>query len=250
MNTANRFLLLAGLISLTACSKNPDGLSPDPGKLQAGFVKGHVVDTQGRPLAGATIIANSATHYNDTNMGISDANGNYKISLPNGPAVGAFYVRGSVKLKSDNNTYKLALFTEDDGTFMPDEGAVKNLRLELTGERTGNFGDDGYYGGTLEVGNYTRNSQFPNIEVTLVPVGPLVDGSVGDVQIAQPDWFYSYNIPLGTYKVTARDVTTNQPLKVKLKRDYKGGYQPSITTTFAPILADSDRYELAIEVGD
>ncbi|GAB3717943.1 hypothetical protein GCM10027592_60480 [Spirosoma flavus] len=64
MNTVNRFLLVVGLLSLTACTKNSDALSPDSGKIQPGFVKGHVVDTQGRPLAGATINANSAIWFN------------------------------------------------------------------------------------------------------------------------------------------------------------------------------------------
>ncbi len=247
MNTANRFLLVAGLLSLTACSKNPDALSPDPGKLQAGFVKGHVVDTYGRPLAGATINVNSAIWYNVSTVGSTDANGNYKIGIPNGPAAGAFYVRGSVKMKFEGKTYQLPLFTEEDATFMPDEGAVKNLQLKLWGEKTGNFGDDGLYGGTVRVTNSTR-FRTGDIEFKLEPL-VLIDGTKGETLTFHTDYYSAQGVPIGKYRVSARRISTNQPLNVRvLYADQE--FQESVTTIFQSSYYIETIYEMQIEVAE
>ncbi len=241
----------ASLLSLVACSKpTGDTISPDPTTLQAGYVSGRVVDTQGKPIKGAEITVNNTGGVINNLIGYSDANGNYKIKLSTGggPLIGSYYVRGHVTLNYLNYPFKLALFVEDDSAFSPEEGAVKNLKLMVAGPRS-NFGDSGWYGGTIEVDNHTRNAHFPNIEVTLEPIGPLVDGSRGETQVARPDWLYSYNVPVGQYKITARDVATNQPLAVK-NYFYDKGYQASTTGVFEPILTNSDRYQLVIDVAD
>lgn len=247
MNTTNRFLLVAGLLSLTACTKNADSLMPGPGPVQAGFVKGHVVDTQGRPLAGATINANSAIYYNDSNVGLSDANGNYKISLPNGPAAGAFYVRGSVKIPFEGKTYQLPLFTEEDGTFTPDEGAVKNLRLKLWGEKTGHFGDDGLYGGTVSLTNRT-NFSTGDIEVKLEPLA-LIDGTKGETLTFHTDYYTAKGVPIGKYRISARRISTNQPLFVRV--EYSNlDYEESVTTIFQSSYYIESIYEIHLEVAE
>lgn len=246
MNTTTRFLLMAGLLNLTAC-KNSDSLTPDAGKVQAGFVKGHVVDTQGKPLAGATINANSAIYYNDSNVGLTDVNGNYKISLPNGPAAGAFYVRGTVKMKFEGKTYQLPLFTEDDGTFTPDEGAVKNLRLKLWGEKTGNFGDDGLYGGTVSITNRT-SFRTGDIEVKLEPV-VLIDGTKGETLTFHTDYYTAQGVPIGKYKVSARRISTNQPLYVRLEYGNQD-YAEAVTTIFQSSYYIESIYEMHLEVAE
>ena len=123
MKTSKYFIVLASLIGLSACTKM--GTTPDNTHGQSGFVKGQVFDTQGRPLAGATVVANSAIWQGNNVVGVSDASGNYKIGLPSGPTVGAYYVRGTVKMKFEGKTYELPLFTENDDTFMAKDGAVK-----------------------------------------------------------------------------------------------------------------------------
>lgn len=248
------FLLSISLISLAACSKPAgEGISPDSGSnatSQAGYVTGTVRDAQGKPIKGAEITINNTGEVVNNLIGYSDANGNYKIKLStgSGPLIGSYYVRGHVTVNYLNYSFKLALFVEDDSAFSPEAGAVKNLHLAIAGPRS-NFGDSGWYGGTIEVDNHTTDSHFPNIEVTLEPVGPLVDGSIGKTQVARPDWMYSYNIPVGQYKITARDVATNEPLAVK-NYYYDKGYKASTTGVFEPILTNSDRYQLVIQVAD
>ncbi|MVM33842.1 hypothetical protein GO755_27650 [Spirosoma sp. HMF4905] len=245
MKTINRFLLLAGLLSLAACTK--DSLSTDPGKVQAGFVKGHVVDTQGRPLAEATIIANNAIWVGKNVIGTTDANGNYRISLPNEPGIGAFYVRGNVKMKFEGKTYQLPLFTEADDTFLPDEGAVKNLQLKLWGEKTGNFGDDGLYGGTVEVTNRT-SFNTGDIEFMLEPIS-LIDGSKGETLTFHTDYYTAQGVPIGKYRVSARRISTNQPLYVRIL-DSNQAYEESVTTIFQSSYYIETIYEMHIEVAE
>ena len=248
----NTYLFLVStLVGLAACSKPAgEAIPPDNSTPQSGYVSGNVRDAQGKPIKGAQITVNNTGEVVNNLIGYSDANGNYRIKLNSGggPLTGSYYVRGNVKVNYLNQTYNLALFVEDDAAFAPEEGAVKNLQLRIAGPRS-NFADSGYYGGTIEVDNHTSNSHFPNIEVTLEPVGPLVDGSMGETQIARPDWMYSYNVPVGKYKITARDVATNQPLAVK-NYYYDNDYQASTTGIFEAIQAGSDRYGLVIQVSD
>jgi len=243
--------LVVSLISLAACSKPADeSVTPDPTAPQAGYVSGRVLDAQNKPIKGAEITINNTGEVIDNLIGYSNANGYYKIKLSTGggPLVGSYYVRGHVTVNYLNYPFKLALFVEEDRAFSPEEGAVKNLKLMIAGPRS-NFGDSGWYGGTIEVDNHTRNTHYPDIEVTLEPLGPLVDGSTGETQVARPDWLYSYNVPVGQYKVTARDVATNTPLAVK-NYFYDKAYHTSTTGVFEPILTGSDRYQLVVDVTD
>ncbi len=251
MKPITRLLLAASLISMAACSK-PTGTDVTPGDPapQSGYVSGRVVDAQNRPIKGAEITINNTGGVVNNLIGYTDTNGNYKIKLSTGggPLIGSYYVRGHVTVNYLNYPYKLALFVEDDSAFAPEEGAVKNLKLMVAGPRS-NFGDSGWYGGTIEVDNHTSNSHFPNIEVTMEPVGPLVDGSSGDTEVARPDWLYAYNVPVGQYKITVRDLATNKQLAVK-NYFHDKSYQASIIGVFEPILTGSDRYQLVLDVTD
>jgi hypothetical protein len=251
MKPLTHFLLVIFLLGFMACTKPgvSDAIAPDTGTPQAGYVSGRVVDWQNNPIKGAEIIVNNTGRVTNNLVGYTDATGRYRIKLETGgPLVGSYYVRGHTKVNFQGLTYNLALFVEDDSAFSPEEGAVKNLTLKVAGPRS-NFADSGYYGGTLEVDNHSSNAHFPNIEVTLEEIGPLADGSNRGTQVARPDWLYAYNVPVGKYRITARDVLTNKPLAVR-NYYYDKTYQASTTGIFEPILADSDRYKLVVEVAD
>lgn len=249
MKRIHQFLLVGSLLSLAACSKSKDEAAPDPATSQAGYVTGRVVDAQGRPIKDAEVIANNTGAFVGNLVGYTDASGNYRIKLNSGAQLGAYYVRGHVRYTFESQPYNLMLLTESDRMFTAEEGAVRNMHLTLSGDRTQNVSDIGYFGGTLEVDNHTSSTRFPNIEVTLEPVGPLVDGSTGQTLTAKPDWLYSYNIPVGKYRITVRDVATNRALKVK-NYHHDQGFQSSIVATFEAIQAGGDRYGLVIDVTD
>ncbi len=243
-------LLATSLLGLASCTKADDpSIAPGPGAPETGYVTGHVVDGQNRPIPDAEVAVNSTGAYAPNLFTRTDADGNYRIKLPSGPQTGQYYVRGHVRFTYENQPYNLMLLTENDHPFTIDESPVRNMHLALAGNRAQNFGDSGYFGGTLEVDNHTSDAHFPNIEVTLEPVGPLVDGSGGVTQLAQPDWMYSYNIPVGKYRVTARDKATGQALTVK-NYFHDQGFQSSVLATFEALQAGGDRYGLVIVVAD
>ncbi len=243
----NLFLLTLMLLGAASCTDK--STTPTPTGPQAGYVTGHVVDAQGNPIKGAEIVVNNTGGVIQNLFGSTDANGDYRIKLADGPLVGNYYVRGHVKVAYQGQTCSLILLTENDQPFAPTDSPVRNMHLTLTGNRSDNFSDTGYFGATLEVDNHSNNAHFPNIEVTLEPIGPLVDGSVGKKVIAQPNWLYSYNIPVGKYKITARDVATNKALTVK-NYLYDSSFQQSTTGLFEAIQTGGDRYQLIIVVAD
>ncbi|MFD2519477.1 carboxypeptidase-like regulatory domain-containing protein [Emticicia soli] len=246
------YFLLASLLTI-ACERSiliePGPIEEhDINKIEKGFVKGKVVDSQNKPIANAKIVANSLD-YEDAIISYSDNKGNYRIKLPTGIASGSFYVRGSVKMKFNGQEYFLALFTENDGQFSPYDGAIKNLRLKITGKRTGNFGDDGFYGGTLEMHHDFDTIEKENIELTLIPDGTLVDGSTGQTLVRRfaADDYRIYDIPIGKYKITAKDVSNGKKLKVKIRYDEKD-YSESTTGVFLPPYELAEHYEMTLLV--
>ncbi|GAB3523617.1 hypothetical protein [Emticicia fontis] len=243
--------LLLLTFSTFACADKCKCTEPTPeesnsGKIEKGVVKGRVTDVNKKPIANAKIVANSLD-YQDARIGYTDANGNYTIKLPTGIGSGSFYVRGSVKIKYNGQNYDLALFTENDGQFSPYDGAIKNLTLKLTGKRTGNFGDDGFYGGTIEILHDFDNLEVGNIELTLVPDGPLVDGSTGQTvvrRVAAND-YHIYDVAVGKYKITAKDISTGKKLKVKVRYEEKD-YSDSTVGVFIPPYELAEHYELTL----
>ena len=239
-------VLASATIALSSCSKTKDPVEPDQtDRVRPGYVSGKVVDAQGKPIAKADIVANNTQFYNNNVLGQTDANGTYQLQL----TPGSWYVRGSVKIRYDNQNYVLDLFTEDDGAFAGTEGAVKNLKLKISGERTGNFGDDGFYGGQIEVFGYLNFFDTNNVELTLEPVAPLVDGSTGKKLTRKVSGMYIEDVPLGKYKVTARYLPENKPLKVRIRN--VGSFQNSMTALFEPSYPGATgRYKMNIEVSE
>ncbi|MBC7892339.1 MAG: carboxypeptidase regulatory-like domain-containing protein [Sphingobacteriaceae bacterium] len=249
-NVQNRRVLpvLLTLAALACTGPNHEVVEPDGStQPQAGIVSGKVTDGQGRPLPNASIVANNSQFYNQNVLGQTDASGRYRLEL----RPGSWYVRGTVDLRFDNKTYTLDLHPDTDAAFAGTEGAVRNLRLKVSGDRSGEFGNDGYYGGQLEVfGDYVDSEFFDteDLELRLEPVGPLLDGSEGKILLGQPDRMYLDDVPLGKYKITARHTPTNQVMQVRL-RNQNQAYAPAVTASFDPAYAGAKgRYKLNLEV--
>lgn len=189
-----------------------------------GYVRGYVRDTQGHPLKGA-LIGIRSTAVGGLYSGASaktDAEGYYEIKAPWG--VGSFYCAG-YKADYGDLIAAFGLHPTDGETdeFATAKGVVKNWVLLPygIGDR-GKAQDDpkycgNYYGGTIVFGYYTdsdsKTSLPPNseIEITLTPTGPLLDGSKGRTIVVHKatgtgllGQLYLNNIPVGAYKIKAR----------------------------------------------
>lgn len=236
MNSILYSIISVTLVSLLSCKKaDSDSLvSPDPNKPQKGIVQGRVTDSKGKPVAHAEIVASSTDWQNRTSTGYSDANGYYTFNLPNGIAEGSYSVSGTVTIDYQGKNYKMALYEEDTRVFSAYDGAVRNFIFRLTGKRT--VDADKFstpLGATLEVHHQVDRVVLENLEITLEPVGALVDGSTGTRLIKQmPEASYEIeDIPLGLYKISARDKKTGKQLGVTIKDSFKD-YASSVTSLF------------------
>ena len=240
------------LLSAAACTRPGVDGPQDSNKPEQGVVYGRVVDSQGKGVANAEIVANSTDYYNKTTTGYTDAKGNYRFKLPTGIAEGSYTVSGSLTVKYHNRNYKMALYEEDTRAFSAYDGAVRNFMFRLTGKRTVDDDETSTpLGATLEVYHDVNNVVFENIELTLEPEGPLVDGSTGKkiVMMMPEQGYYLKDIPLGKYKISARDKVTGQPLGVAIQGSSKD-YAPSVTGLFEDEdFAGSEHFRLGLLVG-
>lgn len=235
MKTFLNLLLAAWLISASSCKKTDDMVSPGTDTSEKGVVKGRVVDGQGQPVANAEIIASSTDYYNKTTTAYTNANGIYRMQLPTGVAEGSYSASGTVTIKYQGKTFKMALYEENTRVFSAYDGAVRNFVFRLTGKRTVDDDESAApLGGTLQVHHQVDNVVWENLELTLEPVGPLVDGSTGQklVRTMPAHDYYLRDIPVGQYKITARDKVTGERLGVTIKDSFKD-YAPSVTALFA-----------------
>ncbi len=184
-------LLLAGL---GACAAGSAG---------SGHATGLVVDTHGNPVAGAKILLDNTVFYASYIHGSSKADGRYRIKLH----PGAWRAQASIKKDYNGRTYTLELHPHDNDGFS-EEGAVRDFSWKLEGRTPDN--EYGYYGGFIQLTtDLDFHEDLSDIEITLTPDGPLIDGSQGktlQLRLRDHYWVDNYqieDIPIGRYTVTA-----------------------------------------------
>lgn len=199
---------------------------PDFPKLakKPGVVRGYVYDTNGNPVKGAKLGVRStaAGGFYSGAQGKTDAKGYYEIQPPAGAA--HFYCAGAT-IDYGDGIAALGLHPEDgdnDGFATP-EGVVRNFILLPYGiadraaiQDNPQYGNN-YYGGSIVLG-WSAGDDSPKalpanaeIELTLTPDGPLVDGSpsrvitirkkIGEISFGQ---LYVNNIPAASYHIRAK----------------------------------------------
>jgi hypothetical protein len=157
--------------------------------------------------------------------GKSDANGYYEIAAPWGAA--EFYTASYTMEYGDGRAaFGLRPVDGEADTFATANGCVENWVIAAYGVADPDSASDqphyagNYYGGSFSVNYNVMDSRFPNdtdlpdgseIELTLTPVGPLIDGSTGKTIIVRRaisessrSSFYVNNIPVGQYRVTGK----------------------------------------------
>ena len=190
------------LLTLAACASTGEGQTPPPAQNEPGVVQGIALDTQGRPIAGALVwIRPSVTTGLITAR--TDENGRYRVKGPSNLPYHAFAWH-TVEYRGKNLCFRLASEKLSDyDSFVPTSGVVRNFKWQMNGsipDYDGNF-----FGAEFRVflPGYEGGGKT---ELTLVPDGPLVDGSAGKTlkyTIGQGDSPIIGNVPVGVYKVTA-----------------------------------------------
>lgn len=205
-------------------------------------VQGRVVDTQGKPLKGAKVVLDVYNHNDMSNSdhssniydgtdkkAITDAAGNYRVRV--GP--GGWRVYGTVERRYNGDTFAMSLHPDNPKWVPGNEGGVRNLTWKLTGPVPDELGG-GFYGGTVEVvttyESGFREESYPQVELTLEPVGPLIDGSAGTALTRKPDRDGNiHDVPIGRYRVQAR--LSGRPLTLRLD-DNESPFQQSAVVDF------------------
>ncbi|MGV3586964.1 MAG: carboxypeptidase-like regulatory domain-containing protein [Adhaeribacter sp.] len=249
MKILNLFSLMLFFSWLTtACVTEPEPKPQPDTSQQKGYVTGRATDTKGNPIVNAAIVVNNTQFFNSNILGSTNAEGYYKIKLN----PGSWYVRGTVSVPYDNQIFIIDLHPETEGAFAGTEGAVRNLQWKLAGPKPTEFGGGGYYGGLVEIYGDMTGGFFNTeaIELTLEPVGPLVDGSAGQIikrQLTGGVIGQTEDVPLGRYRIAARYLPTNQVLLIR-ERNKNQAYKNTITNGFEPAYTSaSGSYKITLE---
>lgn len=230
-------LLIATLSSLSACTKQKvDPTNPGLGNEgTAGYLVGKATDPQGNPLPRATVFVDHTVFSGDGPEVKTGSDGSYKVQLTD---IAGEWIAKSYLLKQYNNrVYQLWLDPENPEPFTANEKPVRNFQWKLTGHMP-DLSLDLYYGGTVEMFRDLNADDLwdnQNIEFTLTPVGPLIDGSTGKVLKLQAKKQYNDSIkdvPMGRYKITAVYKPTGEVLRVCDAWDGNFDFQPSVTLDF------------------
>lgn len=212
-------LTLAGSL-LVGCS----GASNTNAPTQAGVLQGQVLDARNQPVANALIIVEPVS-FRGTVFVHSNSKGEYTSPALN-QAVAPYEASAFFEKDYHGRHYCLRMAGEtatDEEVFNPAQGAVRNFRWRMTGPMPWGNGD--VWGGTLNFDNESTSDELfvpwgSSIKLKLVPEGPLIDGSTGQVleqTIVLQGSARWKDIPVGRYTVTARWMDGNSEAGIPLK---------------------------------
>jgi len=228
-------IIIIGIFCLSlSCVDDVITISTNYSTIEAGFVKGTVINAKGEPLSGVKIYVDNSIFYNSGISGTTDAEGHYKIKTPQG----SWKVYAEMPVTYNSVTYKVELDPGIWESFAGVDGAIRNFTWSLTGEKPFNPGS--YFGGLVKIFKDPDSDIYDveNIEFTFTPVGNLIDGSQGQTitrkcGAPQTD-FYSliHDIPIGRYQITAKYLTTGQQLKLHNDYFYNQPYETAPTLDF------------------
>lgn len=246
----SRILLVLGVAGLVACQPGCTESASEPGtpSSQAFLASGQVLDSKGAPMPGVQVFADNTLGYNSNVLGVTDAQGRYRIVLPE--VATTWNVTASITRSINGEEFRFDMHPDNPAAFAGVDGGVRNFTWRMSGARP-----DGYvYGNSVwSYGNPTSEFDFDDreLEYTLVPVGPLVDGTTGQTitrmaEDAGAGWGVA-DVPFGRYRISARHAPTGRALRVRL-RD-QGNYTSSVEGTFTSVNGLGTRpYVIEVEV--
>lgn len=230
------------VLLLTGCFGGAPG-TPGGDEPTGGVVRGQVTTVHGTPVPGAEVFADNVQFYNTNITAITDDAGYYEIKLDDTHA-GPWRVGGYKAVSIDGATVKMALHVTSDEDFLTSEGAVRNLEWRLSGSTV----EGGHYGSNVWVYSDLSSDEVPTdqVELTLTPVGPLVDGSTGEALVSTPTIHRIGDVPLGTYVASARYVDGSDSTELLIRLRDTGSPSSSVTTSFWLSAYDKPHIELEV----
>jgi hypothetical protein len=231
-----------------------------------GYLRGYVRDTKNKPLVGASIMILPPTVFGSgfTKRSViakTDANGLYEIPVPSGGCT--VWCTGYAV---DYHGVRLALplhpVDGELGSINKQAGDIENFVLLSYGIADPSTASsnpvyaNAYYGAAFTVSYATYGATDPysppgwllsgsEVELTLTPQGPLVDGTTGRPLIIRKklesgSYFQVNDIPIGRYQIQAKVTENGKIIPLRLKENVRnprmGGMTPTETTEAAVII--------------
>ncbi|PAP75052.1 hypothetical protein [Rubrivirga marina] len=204
-------------------------------------VTGGAVDTQGRPLAGALVTAHSQSLPGSTVQGTTGSNGCYRLDLL--PIPSTWSVVATTDREFGGQTFRFDLHP-DAGPLAGNLGAVRSFDWRIAGPRA----EGRFYGSPVLV-YVPLGITESDVELTLAPVGPLVDGSAGATitraAVHTGDGWAVADVPIGRYRISARHVPTDGPMEIR--RRNAGAYSSEVTLDFEAPFGALSIYWIEVE---
>lgn len=208
-------------------------------------VKGYVRTKDGKPVPGAEVFADNTQYYDSNTIGVTDANGFYRIELPREGAT--YNMTADVTATFNGQTFTFHLESNPNKAFSGKDGAVRNFTMKgLTGQIFV------YSWVTWELGR--PDFKIEDLELTLTPIGKLMDGSDGETivkKIGPVDGGLGIgDIPLGKYKATARWLPEgHDPYEMEIRLNFVGTWGESAEFEFnKPRTTVTSNYLAELEV--
>lgn len=239
-----RPVALAGTLAVLWGLGLPAAVQAAP--VKAGTVQGQAVDHKGKPLAGIHVWIKPGLTTGVVDV-LTGPDGRYRVDgLPYLPYTA--HAWSPVTYKGQTYCYRLAHPSAAEyQPFNAQSGTTRNFRWQLSGKIPGveDYKGTGFYGGTLALPPAAYREDMGSLdskdrlEVTLTPVGPLVDGSPGKKLVLKTNEISQiYDVPVGTYAASAVAVTPAGARRpVLLAGEYSGKPAPSVTFTFEGLKA-------------
>lgn len=241
--------ILVGLLLtvLYACAKDSEGQQG----AEDGYATGKVVNSQGKPIAGAKILLDNTMYYASYIHGTTQADGRYKIKVKDGVWRTFAYVESSYNGK----TYRMELYPDKTDSFS-EEGAERNFTWKLEGRMP--WEAESYYGGSITLStDFDFEDDIEDVELHFKPLGILIDGSTGSdfiLQFGHQKWTNRYelmDIPIGRYSVKAVLKGSGQPRPLRIQDWYtRGSYQSEFQLDFIPKSAQGVDNSASIVIGN
>lgn len=182
-------------------------------------VRGMALNAVGKPLANVEVSVYSSIGggVRTTHKGRTNAQGIYQVLVPAGVCEVA-QADAKVSYNGTDYSLKLAPVRGEFAQFNSATGHVEHLILRTSGSA----------GGTI----YIREDVDGPVEVTVTPVGKLMDGSAGRAFVYRFDAserheMYLHGLPLGRYTLTARLFDGDEALPLRV--GYSPGYSKDTT---------------------
>jgi hypothetical protein len=197
-------------------------------KAEPYVVKGYLLTKSGEPVAGASIFARNTQFYNSNIIGTTDDNGFYRIELPREGA--SYNMSADVNSTFNGKIFAFHLEADLNQAFSGKDGAVRNFTMKsLTGQI--------FVYSLVEWDLGRPDFKIEDLEVTLTPVGKLMDGSEGSTivkRIGPVDGGLGIgDIPLGKYKASAIWYPEgHDPVTMDIRRNFIGTWGESAEFEF------------------